>query len=121
MPALSTRPFHVVSADLRGADRAHRKSSGVLAELLHQWEVVNVVDENLAQGEGGLRWPSVVDGKGNLARAYGPGGPVLLELPVELPGIETGTESSLNCGNTESEYAKARETTWRDLRIRRRC
>jgi hypothetical protein len=58
----------------------------VLAELLHQWEVVNVVvDENLALAEGGLRRPSVVDGKGNLARAYGPGGPVL----VELPGIET--------------------------------
>jgi len=55
MPALSARPFHVMSADLRAAERAHRKSSGVLAELLHQWEVVNVVDENLAPGEGGLR------------------------------------------------------------------
>jgi hypothetical protein len=40
---------HVRSADLRVADRAHRQSSGVLAELLHQWEVANVIDENLAQ------------------------------------------------------------------------
>ena len=50
MPAISARPFHVMSADLRVADRAHRKSSGVLAELLHLWEVINVVDENLDPG-----------------------------------------------------------------------
>ena len=85
MPALSARPFHVMSADLRVADRAHRKSSGALAELLH-WEVVNVVDESLGPGEGGVRGQGVVDGKRNLARAYGPGEPLL----VELPGIELG-------------------------------
>jgi len=80
-----------MSADLRGADRAHRKSSGVLAELLRLWEVVNVVDENLTPGEGGLRRPSVVDGKGNLARAYGPGEPLL----VELPGIESLADQAI--------------------------
>ena len=95
-----------MSADLRVADCAHRKSSGLLAELLHQWEVVNVVDENLAPAEGGLRGPSVVDGKGNLARAYGPGGPVL----VELPAIEPAAELPLICGNVEFDYAKRRES-----------
>ena len=30
-------------------NRAHRKSSGALAELLHLWEVVNVVDETSAR------------------------------------------------------------------------
>jgi len=48
-----------MAADLRVADRAHRKSSGVLAELIHLSEVVNVVDENLGPGEGGLRRPGV--------------------------------------------------------------
>ena len=96
MPAISARPFHVMSADLRVADRAHRKSSGVLAELLHLWEVVNAIDENLAPGEGGLRRPGVVNGKRNFARAYGPGEPLL----VELPGIEPGAEILLTCGNT---------------------
>ena len=63
MPALSARPFHVISDDLRVTDRAHRKSSGALAELLRLWEVVNVVDESLGPGEGGLRGNGVVDGK----------------------------------------------------------
>ena len=40
---------------------------------------------------------------------------------VELPGIELGTEIALTCGNVESDDAKARETTWNDLRIRERC
>lgn len=35
---------------------------------------------------------------------------------VELPGIEPVT-----CGNIENRYAKPRETTREDLRIRQRC
>ena len=42
------------SADLRVADRAHRKSSGALADTPPPVGVVNVVDENLTTGEGGL-------------------------------------------------------------------
>ena len=86
----------------------------MLAELLHLWEVVNVMDENLAPAEGGLRRPGVVDGK-VAPRAYGPGELLL----VELPGIELGTDISLTCGNNEIGDAKARETTWRDLRAYR--
>jgi hypothetical protein len=40
---------------------------------------------------------------------------------VELPGIEPGTEMALTCKNTENRYAKARETTRRDLRRREKC
>ena len=40
---------------------------------------------------------------------------------VELPGIEPSAEIALTCGNVESDDAKARETTWNDLRIRERC
>jgi hypothetical protein len=36
--------------------------------------VVNVIDENLALGEGGLRRPGVFDGKRNLARLMAPRG-----------------------------------------------
>ena len=87
-----------MSADLRVADRAHRKSSGPLAELLHQWKVVDVVDGSLGPGEGGLRGQGVVDGKRNLARAYGPGEPLL----VELPGIELGAEKRVTFGKSRS-------------------
>src|SRR4051812_14584924 len=38
---------------------------------------------------------------------------------VELPGIELGTDISLTCGNNAIGDAKARETTWRDLRAYR--
>jgi hypothetical protein len=38
------------------------------------WEVVNVIDENLDPGEGGLRRPGVFDGKRNLARLMAPRG-----------------------------------------------
>ncbi|MET0995708.1 MAG: hypothetical protein ABWY20_17230, partial [Mycobacterium sp.] len=89
----------------------------VLAELLHLREVVNAVDENLGAGEGGLRGQEVVDGKRNLARAYGPVEPLL----VELPGIELGADIRLTCGNIENRYARPRETTREDLRIRQRC
>jgi hypothetical protein len=40
---------------------------------------------------------------------------------VELPGIELGTEMRVTCGNVKVDDAKVRETTRRDLRIRRRC
>ena len=59
----------------------------------------------------------VVDGKRNLARAYGPVQPAL----AELPGIELGTEIALSCGNADSGYAKQREMTRNDLRVRERC
>ena len=38
-------------------------------------------------------------------------------FPVELPGIELGTEIGVTCGDVEVDDAKARETTWRDLRV----
>ena len=38
-----------------------------------------------------------------------------------LPGIELGTEMRVTCGNVEVDDARVRETTRRDLRIRRRC
>jgi hypothetical protein len=40
---------------------------------------------------------------------------------VELPGIEPATETALNCGNADSDYAKTRESTRDDLRIPERC
>jgi hypothetical protein len=40
---------------------------------------------------------------------------------VELPGIEIGAEMSLNCKYAETHYAKARESTLRDLQIREWC
>jgi hypothetical protein len=42
-------------------------------------------------------------------------------FPVELPGIEPAAQKRLTCGNVEFDDAKARETTWNDLRIRERC
>ena len=42
-------------------------------------------------------------------------------LIVELPGIEPVTETNVTCGNAEYNYAKRRETTRNDLRIRGRC
>ena len=60
-----------------------------------------------------------------VADAEGPGSgsrPLNLGLPsVELPGIELGTEMRVTCGNVEVDDAKVRESTRRDLRIRRRC
>jgi hypothetical protein len=47
-------------------------------------------------------------------------GPDLLR-PVELPGIELGTEIALSCANAELEYAKRRDSTRNDLRRRERC
>ena len=41
--------------------------------------------------------------------------------PVELPGIEPVTKIALSCGNAELEYAKRRESTRNDLRIRDEC
>ncbi|MDT5168498.1 MAG: hypothetical protein QOD02_1825 [Mycobacterium sp.] len=40
---------------------------------------------------------------------------------VELPGIEPGSKIRLTCGNDGIEYAKRRQTTRDDLRIRQRC
>lgn len=40
---------------------------------------------------------------------------------VELPGIELGAQNGLTFGNAEFGYAKVRETTRNDLRIRERC
>ena len=40
---------------------------------------------------------------------------------VELPGIEPGPKIDLSCGNVEFNYAKRRQMTRNDLRIRRRC
>jgi len=40
---------------------------------------------------------------------------------VELPGIEPTPEMVVNCGNVEFNYAKRRQMTRNDLRIRRRC
>jgi hypothetical protein len=40
---------------------------------------------------------------------------------VELPGIEPGPEIALSCEDTGFEYAKRREMTPNDLRIRRWC
>ena len=39
-------------------------------------------------------------------------------LPVELPGIELGTEIGVTCEDAESDDAKA---TRKHLRIRKRC
>ena len=36
-------------------------------------------------------------------------------------GIELGTEIALNCGNADLGYAKQRESTRNDPRIRKRC
>lgn len=88
MPAPSARPFPVMSADLGIADRAHRKSSGALAELLHLWEVVNVVDENAAQVKAACDGQAWLMGKQTWPGLIGPGEPLL----VELPRIETGAE-----------------------------
>ena len=41
--------------------------------------------------------------------------------PVELPGIELGTEMRATCGNVELDDAKRRESTPNYLRIRGRC
>jgi hypothetical protein len=40
---------------------------------------------------------------------------------VELPGIEPGSKIRLTCGTDGIEYAKRRQTTRDDLRIRQRC
>jgi hypothetical protein len=40
---------------------------------------------------------------------------------VELPGIESGAQSTLNCGNAENHDTKRRESTRDDLRIRESC
>jgi len=37
---------------------------------------------------------------------------------VEVPGIEPVAEIDLTCANTELKYAKRRERTRKDLRIR---
>lgn len=42
-------------------------------------------------------------------------------LPVELPGIELGTEIGLTCGKTDIEYVKRRESTLDNLRKRGTC
>lgn len=97
--------------------RTHRKSSDALAELLHLWEVVNVVDEKLGPGEGSLRRPGVVDGKEAWPGLMTPGEALL----VELPGIETGAEIALTCKNTALDDAKVRETTRDDLRNTRKA
>jgi hypothetical protein len=39
----------------------------------------------------------------------------------ELPGIEPGAKMVVSWGNAKLNYAKPRETTRNDLRIRRRC
>jgi hypothetical protein len=39
----------------------------------------------------------------------------------ELPGIEPAPKMGLTCGNVGFDYAKRRETTRNDLRIRGRC
>ena len=88
MPALSARPFHVMSADLAYLIALIESPQVLLAELLHLWEVVNLVDENLGPGEGGLRQPAFFAHRKSLATAYGPGEPPL----VELPGIEPRTK-----------------------------
>jgi hypothetical protein len=48
-------------------------------------------------------------------------GRISAALLVELPGIEPVVEIALTCVNTESKYAKRREITRNDLRIRKRC
>ena len=42
-------------------------------------------------------------------------------FPVELPGIEPDAEITLNCGNTEVDDARRRESTRNVLRISERC
>jgi hypothetical protein len=59
----------------------------------------------------------------NIVHAERPGsrlhlGPGLL---VELPGIEPAIEITLTCRNAKLQYAKRRESTQNDLRIRERC
>ena len=44
-----------------------------------------------------------------------------LHIPVELPGIEPASEIALTWANAGFQYAKVRETTRNDLRIRERC
>jgi hypothetical protein len=41
-------------------------------------------------------------------------GPLISGPMVELPGIELGAQIVPTYGNTEFQYAEARETTWRD-------
>jgi hypothetical protein len=41
-------------------------------------------------------------------------GPLISGRTVELPGIELGAQIVPTYGNTEFQYAEARETTWRD-------
>ena len=43
------------------------------------------------------------------------------QCSVELPGIEPAPEIALNSGNAGIPYAKRRESTENDLRIRERC
>jgi hypothetical protein len=38
-------------------------------------------------------------------------GPLICGPVVELPGIEPGTKTVLNCGNAQSDCAKRREST----------
>src|ERR1700755_1028638 len=40
---------------------------------------------------------------------------------MELPGIELGAEMTLTCVNAEPGYAKRRESTRNDPRLRDRC
>jgi hypothetical protein len=40
---------------------------------------------------------------------------------VELPGIELAAEVGVTCRYIDEHDAKARETTYGDLRIRQRC
>ena len=42
-------------------------------------------------------------------------------FPVELPGIELGTEMGLTSENTEIEHVKRRESTRNNLRKRGGC
>jgi hypothetical protein len=40
---------------------------------------------------------------------------------VELPGIEPAPKIVVSCGNVEFDYAKPRQMTRNDLRIRAMC
>ncbi len=69
-----------------------------------------------------MSWPlRVTQVRGLFADALRDLGRRATAASVGLPGIEPVAEIALTCGDAESDYAKARETTRNDLRIRRRC
>jgi hypothetical protein len=83
-----------------------------------RWAAVATADHDASVRRGGQTGTAKETGQGEKAALTCS---FTASSVVELPGIEPATEIVLTCRNVESDDAKARETTWNDLRIRERC